>query len=243
MKNIGFLTLFSCLIACQQFESNTTVDSSIKIDSTTNNNVSVSIIDENVSSKEIIEYDSFFTVDDFPITNAELKGKYLSIRSGNTLSHDIAWFINDSIHQSIVIQLATDYFHYEIYYFDAQNISDEIIDRIGLHTKDGEIASFNQKKKDFNGFLKQAARLDTSYFISNNGIKLGDAKNKAIELYGFPNEVKDNNQLKILKWHFSGDMEDNAETKVVAKDSFGHDVTMIFEDNNLIAYILFNDIP
>lgn len=185
----------------------------------------------------------FFEVDDYPVNNEKLKDKYFEISSGKSKSYDKAWFRNESTHQVLVFELYTDYHRFVTYCFDYKNIPIELIERFHLNIEGGNLASTDQKQKDLNGFIKKSTNIDMSNFVSNKGVSIGISKEYAIQLYGEPSKINSNRKLEILEWKFSGDMEDKPETNRIAKDSFGHTVTMFFENDKLIAQILFNDIP
>lgn len=195
------------------------------------------------TTEEPLDTARLFEVDDYPISDAHLKGKYDEVRSGQTKSYDIAWFVNPSLHQAIVFELYTDYHRFVTFCFDYQKVPDLVLERLGLHDEQGELATLEQKKKDLQGFIDQAKQLDENYFVSNNGIALGMKKEKAFKLNGEPTDNKTVGDIEILEWNFSGDMADSVITEKVAQDSFGHSVTMFFEKDKLVAQVLFNDIP
>lgn len=116
-----------------------------------------------------------------------------------------------------------------------------------LHIDSGEVASEKQKRQDFDGFLKQTTKISSAYFTSDKGFKLGDTKQKAIDIYGTPDKQSMNVGIEKLEWEFFGDTFYNGKTdlkgKPLAKDSFGHQIVMYFKNRKLIGQILHNDIP
>ena len=116
-----------------------------------------------------------------------------------------------------------------------------------LHIDGGKLASEEQKLKDFNGFLKQTTKISSTYFITEKGFRLGDTKQKAIDVYGKPDKQTLIAGVEKLEWEFVGDVFYDGKTdlkgKPLAKDSFGHQIVMYFKNGKLIGQILHNDIP
>ncbi len=136
---------------------------------------------EVVSVSDTIEK---FEVDDFPITNemlANKTSKYSSYKkqSGQTFSFDKVWFRNDTLKQFLVFELYTDYHRLVTYHFLENEIPNDLINIMELHVDGGKLATYNQKSKDFKGFLKQATKINSYYFISDKGFRLGDKKTKS----------------------------------------------------------------
>ena len=191
-------------------------------------------------------------VDDYSVTNAMLVDKKSNNssykkQSGQTYSFDKAWFTNDTLNQAIVFELYTDYHRLVTYHFYNNDIPAELIDRMELHVNGGELATKSQKLKDFHGFLNQATRIDSSYFVTNKGFRLGDTKQKATKSLGNPDKKSMNGGVERLEWAFIGDElydgKSDLKGKPLAKDSFGHQVVMYFKDGKLVGLILYNDIP
>jgi hypothetical protein len=190
-----------------------------------------------------------FVVDNYPVTNEMLADKASNKKqSGKTYSYDKAWFSNDTLRQTIIFELYTDYHQMVTYHFYNNDIPTDLINRMELHINDGEeLASEKQKLKDFSGFLKQTTKINSSYFITDKGFKLGDLIQKAIATYGKPDKQSMNERIEKLEWGFIGDVIYDGKTdlkgKPLAKDSFGHQVVMYFKNGKLIGQILHNDIP
>lgn len=208
-----------------------------------------------VKTKEVVSVTDTiekFEVDDFPITNemlADKTGKYSSYKkqSGQTFSFDKVWFRNDTLKQFLVFELYTDYHRLVTYHFLENDIPNDLINIMELHVNSGKIASNNQKSKDFNGFLKQAIKINSYYFISDKGFRLGDKKQKAIDVYGKPDKESMNADFEKLEWEFIGDIFYDGKTdlkgKPLAKESFGHQIIMYFKNGKLVGQILHNAIP
>ncbi|MBB4806748.1 hypothetical protein HNP38_002044 [Chryseobacterium defluvii] len=189
-------------------------------------------------------------VDDYPVTNEMFinKGNDLSYtrKSGQTFSHDKVWFSNDILRQTIVVELYTDYHRLHTFHFYNNAVPNDLISKMWLSAY-GEPASEKQKQKDFNGFLKQAAKISSSYFVTNKGFKLGDPKQKAVSYYGKPDKQTIDEGTEKLEWNFIGDnsydINTGPKSKPLAKDSFGHQIIMYFKNEKLVGQILSNDIP
>ncbi len=194
-----------------------------------------------------------FVVDDYPVTfemmrkqSADNYSSY-SKTSGKTKSLDKAWFTNDTLKQTLIFELYTDGHRLVTYHFINQDIPSDIIERIELHTNEGQQADKQQKLKDFNGFIDQSVKIDSKYFTSNKGLKLGDNKSKAIALYGQPDKETKSNGVERLEWNFVGDIlydgKENLKGKPLAKDNYGHQAYLFFKNGKLVGQILHNDIP
>ena len=193
-----------------------------------------------------------FVVDDYPVTNEMLADKTSSNssykkQSGQTFSYDKAWFSNDTLKQTLVFELYTDYHRLVTYHFLDNDIPTDLINRTELHIDSEELASAKQKLKDFSGFLKQTTKINSSYFITDKGLRLGDTKQKAVETYGNPDKQTITDGIEKLEWLFIGDTSYDGKTdlkgKPLADNSFGHQILMYFRNGKLIGQILHNDIP
>lgn len=190
-----------------------------------------------------------FIVDDYPLAD-EMFGNGdngREINSGDIVSVDKAWFTNDELGQTMVVEVYTDNFRMAEFHFQNQDIPKALIKRMELHTKEGELASQQQKEKNFKGFIKTAIRISKKYFTTKKGFKLGDNKQKAMQVYGSPDRKTIDDTIEILEWDFTGDLlydgKSDLKGKPLAKDNYGHQVTLFFRNNKLIGIILHNDIP
>ncbi|HVU53947.1 MAG TPA: hypothetical protein VHD83_02790 [Puia sp.] len=194
-----------------------------------------------------------FIPDDFPVTNKmfewEMRGNgrhYGERRSRNIETGDQAWFTNDSLHQTLVYDLYTDYFRMGAFLFDNNNIPKGLVNLMELNTSDGGLASNKDKEKALKGLIRQSTKVKSKYFTSGYGIHLGSAKEAIIKAYGRPDKTSRKDSLETLEWNFIGDEgtdEKERKGRRVAAGSFGHQITAFFQDGKLIALILHNDIP
>jgi hypothetical protein len=192
-----------------------------------------------------------FTVDDFPVADSLLgsdsSNNGRKIESGGTISLDKAWFANDSLKQTLVFEIYTDDFRAASYLFNNKDIPDELIERMELNDDSGDTVSKEQKVRDFMGFLKKARQIGKNFFVTKKGLRLGDKQEKAQQIYGRPDYVKNADGVEEDNWLFVGenvfDGKADLKGKPLAKDSYGHQVTMFFRQGRLIGLILSNDIP
>lgn len=238
------------LLSCNNNKTTTTIkNENMKVDSVTSDTILKPKQKNNVVISDTIKR---LEVDDYPLTNKLFlsqseSNQYLELKSGTIISHDKAWFCNDTLNQILVFELYTDYHRLVTYHFYKNDIPIEIINRIELHTKVGDTATNKQKQNDFNGLVKQAISISSKYFTTEKGFRLGDTKQKAIDIYGSPDKKIVNNGIEKIEWEFIGDEfydgKTNLNGKPLAKNSFGHSIAMYFKNGKLIGQILFNHIP
>lgn len=190
-------------------------------------------------------YDSLpkLEVDDYPISNKMLtEAKYLDTP---ILHFDGVWFTYKN--QVLAFALYTDNFRYAIFHFEKDNIPDAMLKKIELMTPEGKPADFALKRKIFSKLFQTINPLPHNFFRTNKGFVLGDNKINAISIYGRPHTSLIENGIEILSWEFTGDIFYDGKTDLkgtpLAKNSFGHQVTMYFEKQKLIGLFLHNNIP
>ena len=229
------------------------LDNVIKSNIDTINNEPINQLDSNETDTIIkTSYDSIprFAVDDYPVPNEMIRkqsGEYhlFKIKSGKTYSIEKSWFKNDSIDETLVIELATDYHRFFIYHFNNQNIPPELVLNIGFHTDNGELAKPKDIINDFQGFIDLSKVINSKFFKSEKGIKIGLSLIEAIEIYGKPDTFKQIEGFSKVRWDFIGDefySNEELNGKPLAKNSFGHSVIMYFKENKLVAQELSNEI-
>jgi hypothetical protein len=186
-------------------------------------------------------------VDNYPIDDSLFKGNYGMIESGEIHSIDKAWFTNDELQQTLIIELYTDYHRSMIYCFDSKNIPSALLRRMYLYQSGNKIATYELKEKHLKGLVSQAIKLERSRFVSNEGISIGMFKANAKARYGSPDKRAIEEGLEVLEWEYVGDTfydpSVSPQKNVIAKDSYGHTVTMFFKADKLVGYILNNHIP
>ncbi len=200
-------------------------------------------------------------VDDYPVTNVMFtdnssNNSTQKKKSGKIYSLDKVWFTNDTLKQTLVFELYTDYHRLYIYHLFNNDIPNSLIKHMELYVSKGKFdnifdsASFKQKKTYFSGFINTAIKINNCYFTTKKGFKLGDKKEKAIRVYGNPDKSLTVDNIEECEWKFEGDYVESEEIhpkaktkRPLAKDSFGYSVTMYFRNKTIIAMIISNDIP
>jgi hypothetical protein len=208
-------------------------------------------IDTSRDTRTFIDTFRRFEVDDYPVTPNMLtcndNSSACNIKYKDIISVDKVWFTNDTLKQSLVFEMYTDGFRVAIFHFRNNSIPTELIKKMYLSTADGELASDKQKLENFKGFIPLARKINSSYFTSYKGFKLGDSKEKVIKVYGKPDAIKSKNGFEEYEWDFIGDILYDGKEKLkrnrLAKDNYGHQSTMYFKNNKLVGLLLYNDIP
>ena len=252
MKILKKTTLFIslALLSCKNDWKRDSVNNA-HIDSAFSESLTVN--PEHQSAINISDSIKRFVVDDYPVTFEMIKKQNVdnyssySKTSGKTKSIDKVWFSNNTLKQTLIFELYTDGHRLVTYHFNNNDIPLDVIERIELHNFDGKLANKQQELIDFKGFLSQSALIDRKYFITNKGLKLGDHKYKALEIYGPPDKKTVHNGVEKLDWHFVGDFvydgKVNLKGRPLAKDNYGHQAYLFFKKEKLIGQILHNDIP
>lgn len=198
--------------------------------------------------------------DDYSVTNDMLADKIPNsshkIKRGEIYSFDKAWFTNDTLKQTLVFELYTDYHRLYIFHFYNDDIPNELINKMEFDISKSknenvfDTATLQQKQTNFKDFINLSNRINQSYFTTKKGFKLGDKKEKAINVYGKPDKCSTSNNIEKCVWKYEGDYIESEETphkaktnRPFAKNSFGYTVTMFFRTEKLIAIIINNDIP
>jgi hypothetical protein len=257
MKTLKALTIFISfgILSCNSGTENSVNNDPEKADNF------LSDTSKSVNQMSVSDTLKMLLVDDYPVTNEMLADKTSNNssykkKSGEVFSSDKAWFTNDTLKQTLVFELYTDYHRLYIYHFTNADIPTDLIRQMQLYVSKSkfdnvfETATFKQKQTYFSGFINSAIKINRQYFTTKKGFKLGDKKEKAIGIYGNPDKSSISENLEKCEWKFEGDYLESEETrpkmktnKPFAKDSFGYSVTMYFRNNSLIAMIIGNDIP
>jgi len=190
-----------------------------------------------------------FIVDDFPVPDQVLGQTLQSsmyMKSGDVHSVDKVWFTNDKLGQTLVFSLYTDYYRSSTFLFSNNDIPRKLVEWMELQTNTG-LASESEKIENFEGLVRQAKKGKESYFTTNKGFRLGDAKQKVLNGYGNPDRVTKSGNVEIGEWWFTGENsytgKEDRQGKPLAANSFGHDTTMFFRNDKLIALIFHNNVP
>lgn len=233
------------IIACIVFILNSEVGHSI------NNDIEVIHLNFEISNSGYIHSDDTiptFNVDDYPVTDTMFKMGINKLKAAGLASDDQIWFTNDSLRQTLVFDIYTDYYRVNTFHFLYDDIPEELIKKISIYAGDGQYTLKENKQQALLNMQKHAPGITKNYFTSNKGFSLRDSKNKAIETYGYPDTINIINGVEKLRWNFIGDIyyydhKIDLKGKPLAENSFGHSITMFFREERLIGMILENDVP
>ncbi len=172
-------------------------------------------------------------VDDYPLSNKRFRGA--AQPETPVFEMDGVFFCNEN--QVIAYHLYTDYFRLGIFHFYNDAVPTELLKALKLRNPLSEgqtvVPKMNELHKD--------------YFISKKGFKLGDSKEKVLDIYGPPDNQATTNKTEHLQWVFVGDQvykpSQDLKGKPLAYNSYGHQVNMYFKDNKLVGHYLMNEIP
>jgi hypothetical protein len=188
-----------------------------------------------------------FTVDDFPVSDQLLKDNRKKINIDVTIPDEFVFIKNTTLKQTLAFELYTDLHRYKTYLFYNNEISYELLKLFYFPLTKGKYQTIKERKALFEKISSHAGEINTKYFTSHKGIKLGDSKEKILRLYpaGYTEHESEscNGDCEILQWKFTGELLDEKENLPVAQNSFGHEVTMIFENDKLTVLVLTNEIP
>ena len=242
---LNIFAMMIIFIACVVFISNSTMRRSI--------NKEIEVIHLNFEISNLGDTSSedtipTFKVDDYPVTDSMFKMGINKLKAAGLASDDQIWFINDSLRETLVFDIYTDYYRVNTYHFLNDDIPEELIKKISIYTGDGQYALKENKQQALLNMQKNAPGITKNYFTSNKGFSLRDSKNKAIETYGYPDTINVINGVEKLRWNFIGDIyyydhKIDLKAKPLAENSFGHSITMFFREERLIGMLLENDVP
>ncbi|WP_291724643.1 hypothetical protein [Bernardetia sp.] len=241
MKFIFSIAICFLLLSCTTKENST---QSTKIESTD----TVQTTLEKPQKKELIQIDTLqpiegtFIVDDYPITNQMLeenRKKMLKEMIKNGWGSEFEFIISNDKTELLVFNLYTDYHRLLTCHFKVDEI-DNILDKIERDILNGE-------QKHLQKFISKLKPANFKKFISNKGIKIGLEKEEVIEIYGTPHKEENNEGIEILTWEFVGDILYDRKTDLngipLAKNNYGHQVSIFFKNGKVIGQTLHNDIP
>lgn len=174
-----------------------------------------------------------FGVDDYQINNHRLRNAQQPEMP--VFEFDGAYFCSGN--QVVAYKLYTDHFRHGIFHFYNDAIPEILLKELQLKTPltKGQTV------------VPQMNELHIDYFISKKGFKLGDSKEKAIDIYKTPDIQETKDGIEHLKWSFIGDEiydgSQDLKGRPIAYKSYGHTVHMYFKDNKMVGHYLINDAP
>ncbi len=189
-----------------------------------------------------------FVVDDYPVTDSMFKLSKDVLMAAGLRNVDRIWYSNDSLKETLIFEIYTDYFRMNTFHFNNNDIPADLLKRMVLYDESGNYATEENKAKGILSLQKLATPISPKYFITNKGLVLEDNKKKTVDIYGKPDTVSILDGVEKLQWKFIGDIyyydhKIDLKGKPVAERSFGHVITMFFRNDKLIGLILENEIP
>jgi hypothetical protein len=186
--------------------------------------------------------------DGYPIENYRLDKFYGITGSEDCAAGDLAWFVDESGDQALVIGLHVDYHKIRFLHFNPENIPDVVLEFIDLHYRKPEhsgswkLLAANEKRRCMEHFLDKAERIPSSYFVTIRGFALGMSAQEAEKHYGSPHSVETIPEGRILSWEFAGDpsllgRRPNAD-QPYAENSFGYHIKILFEEDKAAAIVM-----
>lgn len=172
-------------------------------------------------------------VDDYQITNNRFRKAQQPERP--VFKFDAAYFCNNN--EVIAYKLYTDYFRAGIFHFYNDAVPEILLKELQLNKPLGKGQTVVPKMNE----------LHTDYFVSKKGFRLGDSKEKAVDIYKTPDIEETKDGIEHLKWTFIGDEvydgSQDLKGRPVAYQSYGHTVHMYFKNNKMVGHYLINDAP
>lgn len=189
-----------------------------------------------------------FFADNYPVTD-KMFGKGTGDRPFKTkhlISDNTAWFTNDSLKQTLNFILSSDNDRLVTCCFDNNNTPNEVVTKWDVRYEKGNTALEEDKLLYYKEFYTKAPNINSKYFTSNKGFKLGDPKEKAIKQYGKPDSVKTVEGFEKYYWNPIGAQITQKEQNVSEKDLLLIDekkqfIIMYFK-NNKLATVIFNNV-
>ena len=211
--------------------------------SCTQSNKDVAIDDGQFAKEEALAKP--YVADNFPVDD-KMFGKGRANRpviTPHLRSENTAWFTNDSLKQTLMFILSSDNDRLYTAGFDNKNLPDEFILRNDLCDENKYRASDEHSLQYFSEFFTKAKQIDSKYFTSNMGFKMGDAKEKAINRYGKPDSIKTANGFEKYYWNpvaAQVTKQHVPEKDLILIDEKKQFIEMYFKNNKLVVLIFDN---
>jgi hypothetical protein len=192
-----------------------------------------------------------FETDDYPVTDNMLR-RFFKLNPDGQKSLDksispYAWFSNDTLKQSLLFNLGTDYYRTEMFDFFNADIPKDMIDKMELGPDMEDIYSEVSKIQVLPGFIHKAKKINQSYFISDKGFRLGDSLKTILAVYGKPDSIRiEEDSIIKYDWDFAGPAFSNKgyiKGEREHKNGWGNQTMMYFRKSRLIAVDIENYMP
>lgn len=186
-----------------------------------------------------------FFADNYPVID-KMFGKPTSSRPVTTAhlrSENTAWFTNDSLQQTLMFILFSDNSRLVTACFDHKNVPSEVFSKMDFSDNHNYPSNEEDRLLYYKEFFSSAKKIDTKYFISNMGFKIGDPKEKAIKKYGKPDSIRVVEGFDKYFWNPAGAQitrQNVPEKDLLLIDEKKQFITMYFKNNKLATMILDN---
>ncbi len=205
--------------------------------------VDVAMKDSDLKSPE--ELVKPFFADNYPVTDKMLGNPTADrpVTTAHLRSENTAWFTNDSLQQTLMFILFSDNSRIVTACFDQNNVPGEVFSKRDFSDNNNYPASKEDRLLYYREFFSSAKKIDTKYFISNMGFKIGDSKEKAIKKYGKPDSIRVVEGFDQYFWNPAGAQitrQNVPEKDLLLIDEKKQFITMYFKNNKLATIILDN---
>ena len=182
--------------------------------------------------------------DNYSITDSMIIENYREDLSNQSIfTLDTETFKNDSLNQVIIISLNTDFYRSDIYHFYQNDIPKYLMDYCKEHI---QLNRYDiDANKELVEIIKNGMDINSHYFITERGCKVGMTQKEVLNIYGKPLQEKTDDTLKILIWKFYG-IEDYIHKKNIPKElvlnyrDFAYTLK-IYLKNGLVNFIHINN--
>lgn len=211
---------------------------------------------------------TYIKPDSYPISIEEYENEFRVW----VMDVDYYSFYNDSLNEGLIYQI---YFNSvsEIFHLNINNIPAEFIESIEYVSAEDNKLVLNDMKniekrhysmsqsdgikisKPYKLFIDSATIVNPETFVSSKGFKINSEAHLLNNLYGKPHNIISKDAYKILKWEFSGEMnENNIETRnyidssktykeIKVLNTFSYSVTAFVQENKVFALKIRYGIP
>jgi hypothetical protein len=174
------------------------------------------------SSKVIISKKYGGILDDYTITDNMFDKQ---TTTSNQIETNSNWFVNDTINQTLVFELYSDNHRMYTFHFMNDKIDNYLIESLPFSI-DKELKNKNEKIAiAIPTFIKTAKRVNKTYFITKNGLFLGQQKSEVLTNRGTPNSIMTMGNIEKYSWGIPTNR-----------------IEMYFEKERLIAIFIYRDL-
>jgi len=147
------------------------------------------------------------TLDDYPVTDSMLRSSMKEINGIsieiNGISSSGNWFVDETMSETLVFSLYTDYHRMYTYHFlNSEDVPQEIKKELPIEDED-TVRQDKEINAHIHDFIGAARKIDKRYFTSIKGRRLGDTKEKVLQSLGTPSNYSINNDVEKYIWEIN----------------------------------------